>query len=99
MFQPVIDILQNLAPELKLLVSAIVAILGVVFVIKPVAQAFKAFSDSKWMQGLMWVIAAVVIVALSFGIIGIIYGVGEEQGTTMEEELSYQYQPENVERI
>ena len=98
MFDPIIDFLQDMGPELKLLVSAIVTILGIVFVVRPIGKAFAAFSNSEWMKGLMWLIAAIVIVALSVGIIAIIYGLGEDQGESMEQKLSYDTQPTKYEQ-
>lgn len=98
MFDPIIDLLQDIGPELKLLVSAIVGLLGIVFIVKPIGKAMAAFSDSSWMKGLMWIIAAIVIVALSVGIIAIIYGLGEEQGESMQDKLSYDSQPTKYEQ-
>ena len=98
MFDPIIDLLQDMGPELKLLVSAIVGLLGIIFIVKPIGKAFAAFSNSEWMKGLMWIIAAVVIVPLSAGIISIIYGLGEEQGERMEDNLSFDSQPTKYEQ-
>lgn len=89
MFDPVIDFLQNLSPQLKAVVSVVVSIIGVACVLKPAANTLVSFSKADWMKGIMWLIAGIVVIAISIGIIAVTYGLGKKQGDSIKSELGY----------
>ncbi|MFS4929546.1 hypothetical protein SON31_12555 [Staphylococcus aureus] len=89
MLDPIIERIQSLGPEVKAVIAAIVVLAGIIFVAKPVLNCIKAFSDTKWLQGLMWGGAALAVVAISVGALAIVYGWGNELGSGMEGELSF----------
>lgn len=100
MLDPLIELVQNASPEIKLAISALIGIVGVVCVFKPAANTIASFSKAEWLKGLMWFAAAIVVVAISVGIITVVYGFGQKQGESIESELSYDtHNVENVKNI
>ncbi|HDG2601324.1 TPA: hypothetical protein PCY29_002507 [Staphylococcus aureus] len=89
MLDPIIERIQSLGPEVKAVIAAIVVLAGIIFVAKPIVNSLKAFSDAKWLQGLMWGGAALVVVAIATGALAIVFGWGKEVGNGMESELSF----------
>lgn len=89
MLDPIIERIQSLGPEVKAAIAAIVVLAGIIFVAKPIVNSLKAFGDAKWLQGLMWGGAALVVVAIATGALAIVFGWGKEVGNGMEGELSF----------
>lgn len=89
MLDPIIERIQSLGPEVKAAIAAIVLLAGIIFVAKPIVNSLKAFGDAKWLQGLMWGGAALVVVAIATGALAIVFGWGKEVGNGMEGELSF----------
>ncbi|MBI5973938.1 hypothetical protein [Staphylococcus caledonicus] len=89
MLDPIIERIQSLGPEVKAVIAAIVVLAGIIFVAKPIVNSLKAFGDAKWLQGLMWGGAALVVVAIATGALAIVFGWGKEVGNGMEGELSF----------
>lgn len=88
MFDRLIETLQNLSPDIKLLISAIVGVAAVALIVKPVIKGMSAIADGRWVPGIIWLLAALAVVAIGVGIIAVIYGLGGDIGTDMESELS-----------
>ena len=90
MFDPLIDLVKQFGPEIKLLVSVVIGIIGLALVVKPAGKSLSAFSNKEWMGGITWLLAGLVVIALSIGGIVFIYNVGEDSGDNMKDELGYQ---------
>lgn len=88
MFDRLIETLQNLSPEIKLLISAIVGLAAVALIVKPIIKGMSSIADGRWVPGIIWLLAALAVVAIGVGIIAVVYGLGEDVGTDMENELS-----------
>ncbi|MGZ9759376.1 hypothetical protein [Staphylococcus pseudintermedius] len=89
MLDPIIERIQALGPDVKAVIAAIVVLCGIIFVAKPIVNSLRLFGDAKWLQGLMWGGAALVVVAIATGALAIVFGWGKEVGTGIEGELSY----------
>lgn len=88
-FDPFLDLLDKFEPEIKLIVSAIIGVIGLALVVKPVAKGMSAISNKEWVSGIVWILAAVVVVAIAIGGIVFVYNMGEEGGDNMKDELGY----------
>lgn len=88
MFDRLIETIQNLSPEIKLLISAIIGIAAIALIVKPIVKGMSSISDGRWVPGIIWLLAALAVVAIGVGIVAVVYGLGEDVGTDMENELS-----------
>lgn len=91
MLDSLIERIQALGPEIKAVITVIIALVGIIFVAKPATKCIQSFSDAKWMQGIIWLCAGLAVVAISVGAIAILFGWGQELGTGMESELGFIY--------
>ncbi|MHD0398791.1 hypothetical protein ACY2DA_13295 [Staphylococcus simulans] len=89
MLDSLIERIQALGPEIKSVITVVIALLGVIFIAKPATKCMQSFSDAKWMQGIVWLCAGLAVIAISVGAIAILFGWGQELGTGMEEELGF----------
>ncbi|WP_215392861.1 hypothetical protein [Staphylococcus aureus] len=89
MLDPIIERIQALGPEVKAVIAAIIVLVGIIFVAKPVINCIGSFRDAKWLQALMWGGAALCVVAVAAGALVIVFGWGKEIGTGLENELGF----------
>lgn len=88
-FDPFLDLLDRFEPEIKMFVIAIIGIAGIWLVMKPAAKSMSAFANKEWMNGIMWLVAAIVVVVIAGGGIYLVYNIGNEGGDNMKDELGY----------
>lgn len=89
MLGPFIERVQALGPEIKALITVLIALVGIVFIAKPATKCIQSFSDAKWMQAIVWLCAGLAVVAISVGLIAILFGWGKELGSSMEDQLGF----------
>lgn len=91
MFDPIIQRLQDISPELKPLVTAVIILVGLILLIGPAIKCIKAFSKSQWGEGIMWLLAGIAVIAVSVGAVAVIHSVGSDVGDGMKSNLSFIY--------
>lgn len=87
MLDTLTNLFSNLGTPIKTFITALLTLIGLGFSAKPFINAMKDISDKKWVGGIVWLAAAIAIIAIPvlFAVF-VIFGakVGADVGTTFQ---------------